>query len=336
MHLRTLFITAILCLLQVACGRAGYTIEGNIIDLDEGDINLLDAYGHTLSSTMVEEGRFTFKGSVDKPCLAYINNARGVKYPIDIPVLLENTKIKVTGDARISHVDITGTQANEDMVEFKIRKDALPPDDTEGYLSLVKEMFERDSDNVLGAMLISNLYNYVSDRELIEYCNRLSPEFHDNPVVSHYWKVSQARIDTEPGNTFKDFSMTGRDSLEIKLSDVVASNRATVLLFWASWSREASSIIPELTAFCRPYESRGLTMFSVSLDSSMEQWTKSESDFGLFGNSFCNGPDIGDKAAGLYGFEGMPRMVLIDSQGKIVARGRTLGDISDGLVRLFE
>ena len=336
MHLRTLFFTVVFCLSLVACGKAGYTIEGNIIDLDEGEINLLDAYGHTMSTATVEDGRFIFKGRVETPCLAYINNARGVKYPIDIPVLLENTKIKVTGDARISHVDVQGTKANEDMVEFKIRKDALGPDDTEGYLSLVKEMFERNSDNVLGAMLISNLYNYVSDRELLDYCNRLSPEFHDEPVVSHYWKVSQARIDTEPGNIFKDFAMTGRDSVEVKLSDVVSSNKATVLLFWASWSREASSIIPKLTAFCRPYESKGLTMFSVSLDSDMVRWAEAESKFGLFGSSFCNGPDTGDHAAGLYGFEGLPRIVLIDSQGEIVARGRTMEDISDGLVRLFE
>ena len=336
MRFRTLFFTTVVCLLQIACGKAGYTIEGNIIDLDEGEINLLDAFGHTMATTTVEEGKFTFKGRVETPCLAYINNARGVNYPIDIPVLLENAKIEVTGDARISHVDVKGTKANEDMVEFKIRKDALGPDDTEGYLNLVKEMFERDSDNLLGAMLISNLYNYVSDRELLDYCNRLSPEFHDDPVVAHYWKVSQARIDTEPGNMIKDFAMTGRDSLEVKLSEVVSSSKATLLLFWASWSREASGIIPELTAFCRPYENKGLTMFSVSLDSDMGKWAEVENQFGLFGKSFCNGPDAGDKAAGLYGFEGLPRMVLIDSQGKIVARGRTVEDISEELVRLFE
>lgn len=320
----------------VACGRGGYTIEGNIIDLDEGDINLLDSYGHTIASAVVEDGCFVFKGKVDVPCLAYINNARGVDYPIDIPVLLENKKITVTGDARISHIDIKGTKANEDMVEFKVRKDALSPDDTEGYLVLVKEMFERDHDNVLGAMLISNLYGLVSDRELLDYCDRLAPEFHDEPVVSHYRRVSQARIDTEPGQPFKDFIMTDRDSVEVRLSDVVGSSKATVLLFWASWAREAASIVPELTGLCRRYEGRGLTMFSVSLDSDMNKWSTSEAAFGLFGSSFCNGPEVGDKAAGLYGFEGLPRMALIGPDGKIVARGKTAGEISEGLERIFE
>lgn len=330
-------VSAIFLLFALAsCGGRGYTIEGNIIDLDEGDLSLLDAYGHTISVATVQDGRFTFKGKVDTPCLVYINNARGVRYPIDIPVLLENTKISVTGDARISYVDVKGTKANEDMVEFKIRKDALAPNDSEGYLNLVKEMFERNSDNVLGAMLISNFYSIVSDRELLEYCDRLAPEFQTDAVVSHYRTVSQARVDTEPGKRFKDFTMTGRDSVEVKLSDVVPEGKATLLLFWASWAREASLIIPELTDRCRGLEAKGLNMFSVSLDGDMNKWQERESDFGLFGYSFCNGPEEGDKAAGLYGFEGLPRLVLIASGGEILARGKTWDDISAEISKLFE
>ena len=336
MRFKSLLFTGLISLLSVACGRGGYTIEGNIIDLDEGDISLLDAFGHTIGSAVVDDGKFTFKGKVETPCLAYINNARGVTYPIDIPVLLENKKISVTGDARISHIDIKGTKANEDMVEFKIRKDALAPDDTDGYLSLVKEMFERNSNNVLGSLLISNLYSYVSDKELIDYCERLSPEFMDDPVVTHYRTLSQSRIDTAPGMPFKDFVMKDRDSAEVKLSDVVAANKATLLMFWASWAREASSVIPKVTALCRNYEKQGLTMFNVSLDSDMSGMEKCEKEFGLFGRCFSNGPDAGDKAASLYGFEGLPRLVLIDSEGKIAARGRTADDIAEGLKGLFE
>ena len=336
MHLRTLFTSAVLTLVLVACGHGGYTIEGNIIDLDEGDISLLDAFGHTISSAVVEDGKFTFRGKVDTPCLAYINNARGVSYPIDIPVLVENAKISVTGDARISHVDIKGTKANEDMVEFKLRKDALSPDDTEGYLHLVKEMFERNSDNVLGSLLISNLYSYVSDRELLDYCKRLPPEFQDDPVVTHYRTLSQSRIDTEPGKLFKDLVMTGTDSVLVSLSEVVRANKATVLLFWASWARDASTIIPAITALCRKYEKQGLTMYNVSLDSDMSRREACEKEFGLFGHCFSNGPEAGDQAAGIYGFEGLPRFVLIDREGKIVAKGKTADDIDEGLKGIFE
>lgn len=331
---KLLYLTA-LSILFVACGKNGYTIKGDIIDLDEGTISLLDVYGHTISSTEVVDGKFTFEGKVDVPCLAYINNALGVVYPVDIPVLLENTVINVTGDARIGHIDITGTKANEDMVEFKVRKDALAPNDNEGYLSLVKEMFERNSDNVLGALLISNLYNLVSDKELLHYCDRLSPEFHDDPMVLHYKNVCQARVDTEPGKQFVDLEMHGADSVAVKLSDVVASHKATVLLFWATWAREADEVVPELVEGCRPFKDKGLALYTVSLDSDMDRLGHKSDEYGLFGNCFGEGTEKGDKAAGLYGFEGLPRMVLIGRDGTILARGRSYQDISEELLKLF-
>lgn len=135
---------------------------------------------------------------------------------------------------------------------------------------------------------------------------------------------------------FKDFAMTGRDSVEVKLSDIVSVNKATVLLFWASWAREASSVIPKITDLCHKYEKQGLAMFNVSLDSDMSRMEECEKEFGLFGNCFSNGPEAGDKAAGLYGFEGLPRIVVIDSDGRIVARGKRAEEIEDGLERLFD
>lgn len=336
MRIRKIISALVLAASLCSCGQKGYTIKGDIIDLDEGDINLLDIQGRVMSTTQVVDGKFTFTGKVDVPCLVYINNVLGVKYPIDIPLLLENTTIKVTGDARISHIDITGTKANEHMVQFKKRKDQLHPDDDEGYLRLVRETFEENRDNILGAMLISNFYGRISDKELLEYCDRLPSEFMDNVYVQHYRKVARARVDTEVGAKFKDFDMIGADSVKVSLSDVVKAHKATVVLFWASWARDASTVITEITEGCGRYRADGLEMFNVSLDSDMAKLAACEKDFGIFGLSFSNGPEAGDKASSLYGFEGLPRVVLIDKEGTIVARGRSFESLAPSLKTLFD
>ena len=217
-----------------------------------------------------------------------------------------------------------------------MRKDQLPAGNTDAYLGLVKETFEENSDNLLGAMLISNLYGLVSDKELLDYCGRLPSEFHDNLYVEHYRKVAQARVDSEVGTMFKDFEMLASDSLKVSLGDVVRAHEATVVLFWASWARDASIVIPEITEGCLPYRDLGLEMFNVSLDSDMTKFTECEKEFGLFGLSFNNGPEVGDKASSLYGFEGLPRVVLIDRGGTIVARGRSFADLAPSLKSLFD
>ena len=336
MRIRKIISALVLAASLCSCGQNGYTIKGDIIDLDEGDINLLDITGKVLSSTDVVDGKFTFKGKVDAPCLVYINNVLGVKYPIDIPILLEKTTIYVKGDARINHIDITGTKANENMVQFKIRKDQLSTGSNDDYLRLVRETFEENKDNLLGAMLISNFYGLVSDKELLGYCDMLPSELRDNIYVEHYRKVSQARVDTEVGTKFRDFEMIGADSVKISLSDVVQAHKATVVLFWSSWARDASTVIPEITEGCRPYRKLGLEMFNVSLDSDMAKLAACEKDFGIFGLSFSNGPEAGDKASSLYGFEGLPRVVLIDKEGTIVARGRSFESLAPSLKTLFD
>ena len=334
MKLLRISVLAIL-LICCACSHGGYKIVGDIFDLDEADINLLDAYGHTIGTSPVKDGKFVIEGKIDVPCLAYLNNGLGVNYPIDIPVLLENAKIRVKGDATKAHVDVTGTKANENMVRYREKRDMLDPNDTNSYVLLLRETYEENIDNVLGSLMIHNMYSLVSDAELVEYCDRLPEPFRSEPTVTHYRDICAARLETAVGGQYKDLEVTGADGRTHRLSDAVSSNSATVLVFWASWSRYAASILPELVRISKPYESRGLSLFTVSLDSNETSWSKNVSDSGLFGENYCPGPNDGDKLASLYGIDGMPRCLLIDASGKILARCSDPADLREPLEKLF-
>lgn len=325
-----------LLLLSCACSRSGYRIVGDIFDLDETDINLLDVYGHTIGTAPVKDGKFVLEGSVDVPCLAYLNNGLGVNYPIDIPVLLENAKIRVKGDATRAHVDITGTKANENMVRYREKRDHIAPDDVNSYVLLLRETYEENIDNVLGSLMIHNMYGLVTDAELVDYCDRLPEPFRSEPTVTHYRDICAARLATAVGHPYVDFSVPGPDGTLHRLSDAVAANSATVLVFWASWSRAAASILPELAQRCKPYASRGLKMFTVSLDSNESAWQKSVADFGLFGDNFCPGPNEADQLLSLYGIDGMPRYLLLDGDGRILVRSDRPADIREPLEDLFK
>lgn len=325
-----------LLFLSCACSRSGYKIVGDIFDLDETDINLLDAYGSTIGSAPVKDGKFVIEGRVDVPCLAYLNNGLGVNYPIDIPVLLENAKIRVTGDATRAHVDITGTKANENMVRYREKRDLLAPDDMNSYVLLLRDTYEENIDNVLGSLMIHNMYGLITDAELVEYCDRLPEPFRSEPTVTHYRDICAARLATAVVHPFVDFEAAGPDGTARRLSDAVAANAATVLVFWASWSRAAAAFLPALVQQCKPYESRGLKMFTVSLDSNEQAWKKYVADAGLFGDNLCPGPNEADKLLSLYGIDGMPRYLLLDADGKILVRSDKPADIREPLENLFK
>ena len=333
---RILILLAAAAIALCSCTQKGFTIIGDIEGLDEGDINLLDAYGHTITSAVVQDGKFRFEGTVDKPCLAYINNVLGVRYPIDIPVMLENARIRVTGNAANQHIEIKGTKVNEDMVAYKMAKDALAPDDVDGYVNLIKSTFEENSDNILGALLLTSLFGYVSDEEFLEYCDRVPDMFFEDEMYSHYRDLSRIRVDTAVGKGFVDIELDDKDGNTVKLSDVVKENKATALIFCASWAREVSTFLKQYMETCSPYKDKGLTSYVVSLDSNTDQWEQCIKEFNIFGHTFCDGYNKSKAESDKYGIDGMPRIILIDQKGNIVARGRSVSEIADVLGQIFK
>ena len=322
-------------LLAISCSNGGYVIKGNIRGLDEGDLNLLDAYGHTLATTQVKDGKFTFKGKTEVPQLTYINNAMGVKYPLDLPILLENKRIIVKGDAAQGLIEITGTAANENMVVFKKKRDALSPNDREGFTALVRETFEANSDNLLGAMMITDMYTYVSDEELVECYRRLPAELSKNKLISHYHDISLARMETAPGKKFKDICMEDKQGVPRKLSDAVAENNVTLLLFWASWTYGNKGVLSDFGALCRQYSGKGLKLYSISLDSNEGKWREALGKYGLEGTNLQGDYNQAKACADIYGIDGMPRALLIGRDGIIIARGDKASDFEPFLEKLL-
>ena len=333
--MRKLSIFFLILSIAVSCTGEGYVIKGDIRDLDEGTINLLDASGHTLATTQVKEGKFTFKGKTEVPQLTYINNALGARYPLDLPILLENKRIKVNGDAAQGLIEITGTAANENMVIYKQKRDALSPNDREGFTALVRETFEANSDNLLGAMMVTDMYTYVSDGELVECYKRLPEELAGNKLISHYYDISTARLETAPGKKFKELCMEDKQGVPRKLSDEIASNKVTLLLFWASWTYGNKGVLSDFGALCRQYSGKGLKLYSISLDSNEDKWSEALGKYGLEGTNLQGDYNQAKACADIYGIDGMPRALLIGRDGTIIARGGKASDFEPFLEKLL-
>lgn len=313
-------LVLMLALLAFAsCAREGYVIDGRIDGL-EGNISLVDMFDHVIASTTIKGGRFRFEGAVETPQLMYINNGLGQEYPMDTPVLVENVRIRVRGDVQTYDISVSGTPANENMTEYIRKKKQLDEMDIESYASLIRETFYDNHDNLLGAMLISNLAPYVSSEELLACCEMLPDYLRGSKIVNHYETFARAKVNTAVGQRFSDFEIMNQDGKSVTLSSAVESNEVTVLVVWATWARLASNTLSSYVDICRPYESRGLSMFCVSLDYNKSAWTLMSKETGIFGINICDTTEKGQEIADLYGIDGMPRAVVIDGDGTIIGR----------------
>ncbi|HEX8014257.1 MAG TPA: TlpA disulfide reductase family protein, partial [Flavobacterium sp.] len=87
-----------------AAAPASYSIEGNITGLADGTaVKLVPGATHSselpVAETTLKEGKFSFTGKLNEPRFFYVVLGKNKGY---LPVLVENSKIKVTADAEVS------------------------------------------------------------------------------------------------------------------------------------------------------------------------------------------------------------------------------------------
>ena len=111
-----------------------------------------------------------------------------------------------------------------------------------------------------------------------------------------------------------------RDGKEIRLSDYVGKNKLILLDFWASWCIPCIQEVPLLKELQEKYESKGLLVIGVSVDSDRKKWEEALDKHEPAGIQISELKGWESVSRINYGVQAIPFTVLIDSSGKILAR----------------
>ena len=129
---------------------------------------------------------------------------------------------------------------------------------------------------------------------------------------------------------------------EINLPDVegkffaLSSFRGKWVLldFWASWCGPCRAEIPHLKKAYEKYADKEVAFFSVSIDKSNAAWKKALGEENMPWEQVC-APQAGKEVMRLYQFSGIPYVLILDKEGRIVGtnlRGQALMDKLEELV----
>lgn len=120
------------------------------------------------------------------------------------------------------------------------------------------------------------------------------------------------------GSLFKDVNALDVNGNVVKLSDVIAKNKYTILEFWASWCGPCRGEIPNLKKAYAKYKSKGLEIYAVSLDNKKAKWLQALKEENTPWLNLNDPSAFEGEAAKGYGIQGVPASFLIGQDGKIV------------------
>ncbi len=159
-----------------------------------------------------------------------------------------------------------------------------------------------------------------------------------NLDIKRYEKAKREAIEREEikkslrtGARFTDFKAVTLEGDTLLLSDIAGKEHYTLLEFWASWCHPCREEMKRLKGLYDSYKNRGLKVFSFSVDAKMDDWRKASNSMQIPWINTSGDKEIVDHVSKIYAITSIPKNLLLDKSGKIVATNIKSQNISDYL-----
>ncbi|HEY0978711.1 MAG TPA: TlpA disulfide reductase family protein [Flavobacteriales bacterium] len=136
------------------------------------------------------------------------------------------------------------------------------------------------------------------------------------------------------GSVAPDFSQPTPDGKSVSLASL--KGKVVLIDFWASWCKPCRMENPNVKRVYAKYQKKGFEILGVSLDRDKNAWTKAIADDGL---PWKHVSDLGfwnNAAAQQYGVQSIPFTVLVDKEGKVIAKNLRGEALDQKLAEVFQ
>ena len=349
--------------LAACTSEPAYKIAGTIEGATDGEYVLLqEVKGREfikLDSAVVTNGAFEFNGRQDAAVNRYIAyNGEGKRKMADF--FLENGNITISLGEENS---VSGTANNDIYQAYKKEAGVLNKEMralyqkskeeglTEEQKAEIEKQYEELSNkmdaltfntidaNITNAVGIhlwpANSYNMELD-QLKTLAAKVPAEYQSNERIANLLKRIEILEKTAVGQKFTDFSMPDPEGNIIKLSDVIAKNKYTLIDFWASWCGPCRAEMPNVVAAYKEYNKKGFGIVGVSLDSDAAKWKDAIKTLNMTWTHMSDVKGWQCEGAALYGVNSIPATVLVAQDGTIIARNLRGEAIAEKLKELLK
>ena len=160
-----------------------------------------------------------------------------------------------------------------------------------------------------------------------------------NPDGPHYRKrMKQIEVmkNAAEGGLFTDFTMNDVNGKPVSVMSIITENQYTLIDFWASWCGPCRAEMPNVVDAYNKYHDKGFEVVGISLDEDKKAWVAAIDKLQMPWPQLSDLKGWQCEGAVLYKIQAIPSNLLVDQQGKIVAKNLREEALQNKLKELFK
>ena len=342
-------------------GTVGYPQEGSIV-LEKIENNQAVPYD---TIQLTENNTFEEEVTVEEPGYYRLNfyNKQFVMLILED----DDIRVDVDGNARNGFVKISGSDAHELINEIQVAQQEFQQGDEikrlneeftqamqqgnvelqeelqEEYVELQERFDQRLMDKMDSAGMTLAVIDLLASGRMLdkdkyfpyydEKAKQFSKEMPENErVIAFNEQVDKMRV-TAIGAVAPEIALPNPEGDTVKLSSL--RGNYVLVDFWAKWCKPCRIENPNVVRMYNKYNDQGFEVYGVSLDRKKSDWLQAIEEDNLHWTQVSDLKYWNSEAAQTYGVNAIPFAVLLDPEGKIIAKNLRGKQLEKKLEEIF-
>ena len=366
----------LIVILLIGCNtnKNSFTINANTDRVGDAILLKIDPVENNIDTTSIKNGKFSFKKTIEEEELYRLKFHDGSSFDIlvdkgeNIIIDYQEDKLSITGSSGTNKImDIDNNLLNLLMFRDSITKELQGLANSVDYEEKVamyreaffdklamhqeylKEFIKNNKESKVCLIALFQEYGQSSPvmtvDEHLEVFDMVLENLKTNFPNSNHITLLEEQIEIfRPlayGQPAPDFTLPNQNNQSISLSDF--KNKVVLIDFWASWCKPCRMENPKLVKLYEKYSNNDFEIISVSLDGTARQqdsksaWLKAIKDDNL--SAWIHLSELKGwetYVRELYNFNSIPYTVLVDKEGKIVAKNLRGVDLELRIKKLID
>ncbi|MBQ0080918.1 MAG: redoxin domain-containing protein [Alistipes sp.] len=342
--IRRLTLILFCSLALLCCKKPSCVIDVEISSVEDSTCQVVDILqkDEVIDTVNIIRGRCTVNLFERRPSLVALRSQGE-----DIVLCFTDAeRITVKGDALKQNLSLKGSSTNEVFTNLRweirdvsnyIHQSSSTEESMDAhscYSEIMHRYFQQNRHNLLGAYLLTLFGSeFCLPSQVVSLIDSLPVEVRELESLRQCRKnaMKKASLESLSGNVYEDFSATGRDGQDVRLSDLVNNqkNKYVLLYFWTTWEDDSFEGLRKIGKLYSKLRRNGVELFAVSCERRSDKWIEALDVLcanWVNVNAYLNSRS--KQCLEKYCVDTCPVYVLIDtSQGAIVSSSFSRDDI---------